>query len=361
MRTSRSSAMATATAALLALAVPAAWSIGTVKPVIEGLNGPRGLGVSPRGQVVYSEANGTVSRLQTKGTNAGTTRHIASVPPGFLAPAVDARAHRVFILTTAGEPNSGAATLYRWSKEKGTRPLADIAAYQEHDVDPYDQEDFPEDSNPYGVASLPRGGALVADAGGNDLLRVRPNGDISTVARIKPRVVRVPKALPDEFEGQPLPPAGTPIRAEGVATSVVVGADGYYYLGELRGFPATPGTSQVWRINPHAVNAVCNSKRPHHGACQRYADGFTSIVDLGAGTDGSIYVAELVKRSWLQWELGVAEPVGGVFRIPQGGGAPTELANNQLILPGAVELGRNDKLFVTGPIFGEGALALIRQ
>jgi hypothetical protein len=106
--------------------------------------------------------------------------------------------------------------------------VADIAAYQQTDPDPYDLEGVPEESNPYGVAALPDGSALVADAAGNDLLRVYPNGRIVTVARLKPRVVRVPAALPDEIDGEPLPPAGTPLPSEAVATSVTVGADGYY-------------------------------------------------------------------------------------------------------------------------------------
>jgi hypothetical protein len=76
------------------------------------------------------------------------------------------------------------------------------------------------------------------------------------VARLKPRVVSVPEELPDEFQGEPLPPAGTPVPSEAVATSVTVGADGSYYVSELRGFPATPGTSQVWRIAPGSVNAI---------------------------------------------------------------------------------------------------------
>jgi hypothetical protein len=241
------------------------------------------------------------------------------------------------------------------------RPVADIAAYQHTDPDPYNLgEDPPEESNPFGVAALPDGSALVADAAGNDLLRVYPDGRIVTVARLKPRVVKVPEELPDEIDGEPLPPAGTPLPAEAVATSVTVGADGYWYVGELRGFPATPGTSQVWRIAPGSVNAVCDPEAPATGACRRYADGFTSIVDLGAGPDGSIYVVELVKRSWLQWELGLVDPpVGGLFRIPPGGGSPVELAAGELVLPGGVDVGKDGVVYVTAPVFGEGMLARI--
>src|SRR4029453_19346402 len=123
----------------------------------------------------------------------------------------------------------------------------------------------------FGVAALRDGTVLVADAANNDLLRVWPNGKIRTVARLKPRTVTVPAGL-----GAEAPPAGTPFVAEAVATSVTVGSDGYWYVGELRGFPATPGTSQIWRIKPGSVNALCDPAAPSTGACQRYADGFTS-------------------------------------------------------------------------------------
>ena len=65
---------------------------------------------------------------------------------------------------------------------------------------------------------------------------------------------------------------------------MTVGPDGYWYVGELRGFPATPGTSQIWRIKPGTIDAVCDPEKPWRGRCTRYADGLTSIVDLGAGT-----------------------------------------------------------------------------
>jgi hypothetical protein len=197
---------------------------------------------------------------------------------------------------------------------------------------------------------------LVADAAANDLLRVYPNGRIVTVARLKPRLVAVPDALPDVG----FPPAGTIMPSEGVATSVAVGPDGYYYVGELRGFPATPGTSQVWRIAPNSVDAICDPAAPNTGACRRYADGFTSIVDLEAGPDGRLYVVELAKQSWLQWEEGIGgPPIGSVFRIPAGGGAAVELAPGEFMLPGGVAVGRNGAVYVSSPIFGPGTISQI--
>jgi len=245
----------------------------------------------------------------------------------------------------------GAATLYRWTPGAGgARVLANIAAYQKTDPDPFNLADPPEESNPFGVALLPDGSVLVSDAAANDLLRVYPNGTIVTVARLKPRLVDVPAELG----------GGGTVPSEAVATSVTVGADGYYYVGELRGFPATPGTSQVWRIAPDSVNALCDPETPSSGACQRYADGFTSIVALGAGPDGSIYVVELVKQSWLQWESGLVDPpIGGLFRIPPGGGPAIELAADLLILPAGIAVAQDGTVYVTSPVFGPGAISRI--
>lgn len=345
----------TATAVVIAgitLSPGAASGANGITLEVNGLNSPRGVAVGPAGQIFFAEADGSVSRTASPG-NKQQIRLIASVPPTGLAPAVDTARGTTFILTTGGAPGSGAGTLYTWTAgSQATSALADIQAYQVTDPDPYDLEGFPETSNPFGVHGLPDGGALVADAEGTDLLRVYPDGHIVTVARIKPRTVLSPDFLPD-------PPPGTPIPSEGVATSVTVGSDGYYYVGELRGFPATPGTSQIWRIAPDAVGAVCDPEAPDTGDCTRYADGFTSIFDLAPGPDGSLYVLEFNKDSWLALEIGVADPFGGLFRIPAGGGAPTELVPGQLILPGGMDVSDKGEVYVTEPLFGKGALVRV--
>ena len=332
-------------------------------PLIVDLNGPRGVSAGPLGLVAYAEIDGSFSALATKGPFRGSIIPLGSVPPGSIAPALAMGGlGQTFILTAGpgeGQPlTPNTATLFKWLPgAHSPRPVADIGLYQVTDPDPYNTNGAPEESNPFGVALLPDGSVLVADAAANDLLRVYRGGKIVTVARLKPRLVRVPDELPDP--PAPFPPAGTPIPSEAVATSVTVGADGYYYVGELRGFPSTPGTSQIWRIRPDSVNAVCDPEAPRTGACRRYADGFTSIVALGSGDDGSIYVVELVKKGWLQFEVGVAEPVGALFRISRGGQV-TELAD-ELALPGGVAVdGKN--VYVTGPAIpiGPGTLSKIR-
>jgi hypothetical protein len=232
----------------------------------------------------------------------------------------------------------------------GKSPLkvADIAKYQAKDPDPYNLADDPGESNPFGVATLRDGTVLVSDAAGNDLLRVWPNGKIKTVARLKPRVVKAPA----ELGGQLMP-------AEAVATSVTVGSDGYYYVGELRGFPATAGTSEIWRIKPGSVGAVCDPLKPNKGKCQRYADGYTSIVDLAGGPHGTIAVVELAKATWLAAEGPSTTPVIGSLYLQFPGrhhkaGYKKELAKGKLVLPAGAAINKWGDIFVSSPLFGPG-------
>jgi hypothetical protein len=218
--TARLVASAVTAGVLIAGSASVAVGASSLVPVVEGLDGPRGVAVGPAGRVVYAESDGSFSQLITEGKHAGSVTQLGKVPQQFLAPAVAVGGRgQTFVLTVGGEPGTGAATLYRWTPGKGVRVVADIAAYQQTDPDPDNLADPPEETNPFGVAALPDGSALVADAAANDLLRVYPNGHIVTVARLKPRVVPVPEELPDEFDGQPLPPAGTPVPSEAVATA----------------------------------------------------------------------------------------------------------------------------------------------
>ena len=140
-------------------------------------------------------------------------------------------------------------------------------------------------------------------------------------------------------------------------TSVTVGRDGAVYLGELRGFPATPGTSEIWRVEPGATDAVCKPNKPQKGACTRVADGLTSIVSLASGRGGALYAAELSKKSWFAVENEVEGAVeGAVIRIGHDRDVRRELKPGKVILPGSVAVGPNGKAFVSGPIFGPGAV-----
>ena len=328
-------------------------------PVVEGLDGPRGVDALGHGWTVVTETDGTFSLVIERRKHHGHHGHardpkvieLGQVPAGFVAPAVSVgKHHTVWLLTVAGE-EEGSATLYKWRRGwDAPEAFADIAAYQATDPDPYDLEDLPEDSNPFGVVALRDGSVLVSDAAGNDLLRVMPDRSIHTVARLMPRTVEIPEGLPG---------AGTTTPAEAVATSVTVGKDGYWYVGELRGYPATAGTSQIWRIKPGTHDAVCNPEKPWTGDCKRYVDGLTSIVDLGADWRG-IYAVTLSKMTWLAIEAEEPVPgseIGGLFLVKRNRHV-IELVPDQLTLPGGVDVADGTP-YVVGPVFGPGSLARI--
>ncbi len=353
---------------------PSGQTVRTIVP----LDGPRGVDALGRGRTLVTETGGDFSLVVERPHGAPHVVPLGNLPTEF-PPAVALGRHgTVYLLTgAAGPPEdpearalrsiagadaapadpAAGATLFKWrSGWSAPRPIADIAAYQATDPDPYDLEGVPEDSNPFGLAALRDGTVLVADAAGNDLVRVWPNGRIRTVARLKPRTVEAPEGLPGG------PPAGTPMASEAVATSVTVGADGAWYVGELRGFPATPGTSQIWRIKAGSVGATCDPTHPRRGRCTRYADGLTSIIDLASGRRG-VYALELSKMSWLAVELGLpGAEVGGLFLVSRSHRSPhvrlRELAAGQLVLPSGVDVGGG--LYVVGPLFGPGALMKIR-
>ncbi len=162
------------------------------------------------------------------------------------------------------------------------------------------------DSNPFDVAALPGGRALVADAAANALLLVKADGSVDWVASLPERLastknlkrlVGCPDAEQDWAFACDLPDR---IPAQPVATSVAVGPDGAWYVGELKGFPAPRRSSRVWRIEPGARHAECGTSSD----CSIVARRLTSIVDLSFAHNGDLHVVELDEDSWLAVELG---------------------------------------------------------
>ena len=76
-------------------------------------------------------------------------------------------------------------------------------ATRSRDPDPVDQDNFPEESNPYGLTVMDNGDALVADAAANDVIRVTPDGVATTVARFDLESIATDHLDPDDFPGLP--------------------------------------------------------------------------------------------------------------------------------------------------------------
>lgn len=238
--------------------------------------------------------------------------------------------------------------------------VLDIPAYQATDPDPNNAEGEPTESNPYGLAILPNGHALIADAANNDVLRVTPRGNVVTVARFGTEQVATDH-LPAEMG---LPPTMT---TEAVPTSIAVTPEGIL-VGELKGFPFRPGSSRIWRIDPNATGAVCSvdppaTPRGARPACAEYASGFTAIADLAVDVwTKKLYVYQLAADGVLAFEGGfeTGEFPPAVLTEVRPNGQRRELAAGQLFQPGGVEVTIFGQVLATDGMFGDGRLVRVR-
>jgi hypothetical protein len=179
------------------------------------------------------------------------------------------------------------------------RVVADIGSHEAES----NPSGGPIDSNAFGLLAQ-AGTLLVADAGANAVVIARPNGDVSTLGIFPSRPARPTDSVP---------------------TSVVLGPDGAYYVGELTGAPFAPNVANIYRIVPGSPPEV-------------RASGFQTIIDLDFGPDGSLYV--------LQHATGVFfSGPGSVIRVaPDGSRAPVI---EGLIRPTSLVVGDSGSIYVT--------------
>jgi hypothetical protein len=182
------------------------------------------------------------------------------------------------------------------------------------------------DSNPYGVLALP-GRRIIADAGANALIEVAANGTTSTLAVFPRRSAT----------------AGGP-SFQAVPTAVAQGPDGAFYVGQLTGVPFLPGAACVFRVPSTGGTPDC------------VYGGFTNIIDVTFGPDGSLYVLEMDADG-----LGQGSPAGGLTRIAPNG-TRTPVLTPGLILPGGMAVGRDGWIYLTnGSVFpGGGQVVRVR-
>lgn len=271
---------------------PAAAKVGPGSATFDYATPVFGIATAPDGSLLVADYGAGVVELR-KG--AGTL--IAELP-GVTDIAPIGRGS-MFAITGGGGANMPWA-LYRVSRG-GIQMIANLSAF-ENTTNPDGGAD---DSNPFEVVALSEDTALVADAGGNDLLVIDQDGNVDWVAVLPAELVSTASAK--TLVGCPSPPPGFEticalppmIPAQPVATGVAVGPDGAYYVSELKGFPAPIGESRIWRIAPGTRHAECGTSP----ACTVVADGFTSIVDLAFGPDGTLYVTEIDEAGWLAVEL----------------------------------------------------------
>lgn len=276
---------------MVVLAVPATAGAvgGFASPIF-------GLATAPNGDILVADAGAGIAVVD------GDTSTTEIALPGVTDVDPLGRGSMWTTTGTSGDPTADTGqALYRASKGKA-RMIANLFAFEaEHDPDAGEVPD----SNPFDVESLGGGAALVVDAGGNDLLRVDNQGNIDVLAVFPDELVSTANlqdliGCPEPFDPELAFFCAIPMMpADSVPTSVAVGQDGYYYVGELKGFPAPTDESSIWRVAPDASWAMCGSSPD----CVKVFDGgFTSIIDLAFDADGALHVAELDESSWLAVE-----------------------------------------------------------
>lgn len=242
----------------------------------------------------------TVSRL----TRAGL-RTVATGPqPGEVAGvAVNDRGDLAYTTSVFGETGATSTTL-TIKRKHGRTVTADLLAYEtEHNPDAgvtygidnpteCQREAFEPlgganntggiDSHPYAVAPLGEDGWVVADAGGNDLLKVSRSGRVSTLA-VLPRQPTTITAEAAGALGLPDCVVGAVYNFEPVPTDVEV--DGRNLIVSLLpGGPEDPSLGargSVYRVDSR------------HGYARRIAGGFLGATNVAVASKGRIFVAEL--------------------------------------------------------------------
>jgi hypothetical protein len=285
---------------------------------MSGLDSPRGLAWGPEGGLYVAEAGNTsvttecatVTRGQNcySGTGAitrlwrGRQERVASgLPSLYNAGAADiigpdhlsflGRGNLALTIGWGGPPAARAelgelggrfGALYSVTPGGQWRILADVSAFE----DANNPAGGPVDSNPFGVLAE-AGTHYVTDAGGNSLLQVGANGDVSLVA---------------VFPSTPVPagPFNPPFaQSEAVPTSVSRGPDGALYVSTLSGEPFLPGAARIYRVVPGQAPEV-------------YLSGFTMVTDHSWGADGSLYVLQYASLPFFGG-------VGSVIRVAPNG------------------------------------------
>lgn len=154
---------------------------------------------------------------------------------------------------------------------------------------------------------------VIADAAGNNVFSTDLSGKVTLEAR---------------FQGRNINAA----FVEPVPTSITVGPDGAYYVGEFSGIPYPEKAAQIYRILLGSQPEV-------------YLDGFTQVTGLDFDAEGNLYVLEYSVNS-------ISDPTaklaGSVIQISPDGIRKTLIKPDEgLIAPNGLTVGPDGALYIS--------------
>jgi glucose/arabinose dehydrogenase len=197
---------------------------------------------------------------------------------------------------------------------------ADGTWTNEVDLGDYEAANNPDeglpDTNPFGLLKVDDG-YVVADAGANALLHIDNSGTVSTLAVFPDREVEFP------------PDSGDMVPMQAVPTSIALGPDGAYYVGQLTGFPFPVGGANVYRVPAEG------------GDPEIHASGFTNITHITFDDAGNLYVVEMFTNGLLS-----GDPTGAVIRVAPDGSRKV-LASEGLVTPAGVTVAPDGEIYVS--------------
>lgn len=289
---------------LAAAAVPmAAPANAAPAAVIDGLAGPLSFSVDHGTVIVAQSFGGKLTRVHTDGTGR---RDLYTRSPKFEIGAVEsAGPGTLFAISGRNKAGKKFSKLVHRTVSGKVTTRANLRTFEkQHNPDHSTSYGFRDlsnscaakvpaeiggkpyrgivDSHPYGTALLSDGSAVVADAAGNDLLRVTKSGQVSVIAVLPAQPLKVTTA---RAAGMHLPKCtvGHKYYFEAVPTDVER-RHGQLYVTTLPGGPedsSLGARGKVYTVDPNT------------GAVTRLARGFLGATGVAVSTTGHVYVAEL--------------------------------------------------------------------
>jgi hypothetical protein len=170
------------------------------------------------------------------------------------------------------------------------------------------------DTHAYSVKAV-RGGWVVGDAAGNDLLLVNRRAKVSLLKLLPPQPVKITAKVAAAFGAPDC--VGVTYNFEAVPTDVEQGRDGRLYVTTLPGGPEADSPlgprGSVWRLDRNGRHLT------------RLATGFAGATNLALTPSGRILVAELFANRISTIHRGRPAPV-----IDLPGVASVEFANHRI-------------------------------